>query len=150
MNSTKYNVVKDAMNPWGTPITAGSVVEFTDADMADAKVGPAVQALIADGSIVAVVAAQGGTVAPKPGVATPPAQAPAKPAAQTQVAPKPQAAQQVAPAPKQKKRHISGKLVVVDGERVVGDQTFHHIQLEDGSEMDLTELQYRHEVHPTL
>lgn len=39
-----------------------------------------------------------------------------------------------------------GKLVVADGERTVGAQTFKHIRLEDGSEQDLTDQEYATEV----
>ncbi len=39
-----------------------------------------------------------------------------------------------------------GKIVLVDGSRTVGAQTFHHIRVEDGSEYDLTDLEYQTEV----
>lgn len=40
-----------------------------------------------------------------------------------------------------------GHLVIAETDRVVGEQTFKHITLDDGSQMDLDEKQYRTEVH---
>ena len=44
------------------------------------------------------------------------------------------------------KRFIDGQLVIKDGFRTVGEQTFRHIQLADGSTQDLSEADYHAKV----
>lgn len=45
------------------------------------------------------------------------------------------------------RKRYRGQILIVDGKRTVGEQTFHHIKLADGSELDLTDAEYRTEVH---
>lgn len=40
-----------------------------------------------------------------------------------------------------------GQVILVDGPRTLGSQTFHHIRTEDGHEYDLTDAEYAGEVH---
>lgn len=52
----------------------------------------------------------------------------------------------VDPNAEPRKRHISGKLVLFDGKRVVSEREFHHVKFDDGSEMDLTDKEYEEQI----
>jgi hypothetical protein len=54
-----------------------------------------------------------------------------------------EAASATAPA---KKRHRNGLAIILENTRVVNGRAYKHIKLENGSEMDLTDEEYKNEV----
>lgn len=80
---------------------------------------------------------EGGFV--EPVVETPPVTAPA--VASESVEPT-EPTEQVEP-----RKRYRGQVVIEESERTVGAQTFKHIRLEDGSELDFTTVEYDGEVH---
>lgn len=92
--------------------------ETAEADSND----PVVQGLVAAGAIRLV------------------GSAPIEPVVETSVA-----EQEVAADTEPRKRY-RGRVVLEDGERTVEGRTYHHIKLDDGSEMDLNDLEYDTEV----
>lgn len=184
----KYKVLKDFTNPWGTPIEAnpeGLVagnfvsVDFSDEELADPKVGPAIEALIADGSIELIPAVfvdyvvmtqlgvlndanetfqKGNVIQFEQGSLE--AQAlvtegdimlksdfdalPVDESAPSTIT-TPNATG-IDPNAEPRKRY-RGQIVMHESKRTVGTQTFNHIAIADGSELDLTDKEYAGEVH---
>lgn len=48
---------------------------------------------------------------------------------------------------KEPRPRYRGQIVISESERTVGEQTFKHIRCADGAEYDLTDLEYKTEVH---
>lgn len=46
-------------------------------------------------------------------------------------------------------KRYRGKVILEESDRVVGEQTFKHISLEDGTQYDLTDMEYKGEVYPS-
>ena len=124
----RFKVVKEFINPWGTPVTpseAGTFVEYTDVDMQDPAVAEVVNKAIEDGAIVRNELED----------TIPPAQpAIAVPGTDTE----------------EPKLAYRSQIVLNVYPRVVGEQTFKHIVCENGTEYDLTDAEYDTEVRPTL
>lgn len=179
----KYNVTKDCLNPWGTEIKAGSVVEYSDVDLQDENVKTIVDALVAEGSLVEIVDAppavlvdyvvvqgpvsnpegevfqtgnalqlpegdifaedmvKAGLIMTKEEHDKLPKEVPAAAASSVGAPTTPSVAGSTEPRPRYR-----GQVVISDGMRTVGVQTFHHIRLADGSELDLTAREYSTEV----
>lgn len=184
----KYKVLKDFTNPWGTPVeanpkdlVAGSfvAVDFSDEELADPKVGPAIEALIADGSIELIPAVfvdyvvmtqlgvlndanetfqKGNVIQFEQGSLE--AQALVTEGdimlkSDFDALPVDESAPSVITTPNvtsidpntEPRKRYRGQIVMHESKRTVGAQTFNHIVVADGSELDLTDKEYAGEVH---
>lgn len=176
----KYKVLKDFINPWGTPVEVNPKdlvartfvsVDFSDEEFADPKVGPAIEALIADGSIELVPAVfldyivttdkgvlndanetfqKGNVIQFEEG-----SEDAAALVADNSIMLKsvfdtlpPVASSAVdATADIEPRKRYRGHVVLKEGKRTVGAQVFNHISCADGQEYDLTDIEYKGEVH---
>lgn len=144
---SQYKVVQGLEYPRGIVHEIGSIIELTDEEVAgfdpnliEKVEEPKVQNV---GDVCTTEEGKTGTLQPSQAgfvcVANEEPVVPPTPVAEVPEAP--------GVLPTEPQKRYRGHVVIMESENTVGVQTFKHIRLDDGTEYDLTDVEYRTEVH---